>query len=161
MTRKRCNRTVRPVYNPFLVARNHATLLTADELATMATPLRAAAERMRRGLASADDWALLSGSLQMARTIEAQGVVRGLAGHLDEIDRALVAIEARATQAGAWQAPTLYFHELDAVRLLLDLHLYQLQHLTFGEFRRAHDITAAQMRSRGVQVLKLSEVGHG
>jgi len=143
------------------VARSQATRLTPDELAKVMVPLRGALDQLRRGLASDNDWALLGGSLQLAMAIERQGVVRGLAGHLDEIDRALVAIEARATHAGAWQAPTLYFHELDAVQLLLDLHLYQLQHLTFGEFRRAHDTTAAQMRSRGVQVLKLSEVGHG
>lgn len=154
MSRKRCNRTVRPVYNPFLVARNHATLLTADELATMATPLRAAAERMRRGLASDNDWALLGGSLQLAMAIERQGVVRGLAGHLDEIDRALVAIEARATQAGVWQAPTLYFHELDAVQLLLDLHLYQLQQLTYGEFRRAFSTTKGRALSRRAEVVE-------
>lgn len=136
MSRKRCNRTIRPVHNPFIVARNQATLLTAAERAQMLTPMRAAADRFRQGLATDNDWAVLTGSLLMAKTIEQQGVVRGLAGHLDDIDRALVAIEARATQQGAWQSPTLYFNEIDAVQLLMELAQFQMEQLTFGEWRR-------------------------
>lgn len=161
MSRKHTRRTPRPVHHPFIVARNFATLLTADERAKVMTPLGAAAERMRRGLASDNDLAVLTGSLLMAQTIESQGVVRGLAGHLDEIDRALVAIEARATQAGPWRAPTLYFNELDALQLMLDLHKFQIEKLSYGEFRRAYDVTEAQVRSRGGQVVRESEVAHG
>lgn len=159
MSRKRTRRVPRAVHNPFLVARNHATRLTAAERATVMTPLRAAADRMRRGQASDDDWAVLTGSLLMAQSIERQGVVRGLAEHLASIDRALVAIEACATQAGPWRAPTLYFHELDAVQLLLDLHGFQLSELSYGEFRRAFDATEARVRSSGGQLVRPSEVG--
>lgn len=158
MSRKRTRRVPRAVHNPFLVARNHATRLTAAERATVMTPLRAAADRMRRGQASDDDWAVLTGSLLMAQSIERQGVVRGLAEHLASIDRALVAIEARATQAGPWRAPTLHFHELDAVQLLLDLHGFQLSELSYGEFRRAFDATEARVRSSGGQLVRPSEV---
>ena len=159
MSRKRTRRVPRAVHNPFLVARNHATRLTAAERATVMTPLRAAADRMRRGQASDDDWAVLTGSLLMAQSIERQGVVRGLAEHLASIDRALVTIEARATRAGPWRAPTLHFHELDAVQLLLDLHGFQLAELSYGEFRRAYDATEARVRSSGGQLVRPSEVG--
>ena len=122
-------------------------------------PLGAAADRMRRGQASDNDWAVLTGSLLMAQSIEKQGVVRGLAGHLDGVDRALVAIEARATRAGPWRSPTLHFHELDAVHLLLDLHEFQLEQLSYGEFRRAYEATEARVRSSGGQLVRPSEVG--
>ncbi len=158
MSRKRTRRVPRAVHNPFLVGRNHATRLTAAERATVMTPLRAAADRMRRGQASDDDWAVLTGSLLMAQSIERQGVVRGLAEHLASIDRALVAIEARATRAGPWRSPTLHFHELDAIHLLLDLHQFQLEQLSYGEFRRAYEATEARVRSSGGQLVRPSEV---
>ena len=158
MSRKRTRRVPRAVHNPFLVARNHATRLTAAERATVMTPLRAAADRMRRGQASDNDWAVLTGSLLMAQSIEKQGVVRGLAGHLDGVDRALVAIEARATRAGPWRSPTLHFHELDAIHLLLDLYQFQLEQLSYGEFRRAYEATEARVRSSGGQLVRPSEV---
>ena len=158
MSRKRTRRVPRAVHNPFLVARNHATRLTAAERATVMTPLRAAADRMRRGQASDDDWAVLTGSLLMAQSIERQGVVRGLAEHLASIDRALVTIEARATQAGPWRSPTLHFDELDAIYLLLDLHEFQLEQLSYGEFRRAYEATEARVRSSGGQLVRPSEV---
>ena len=158
MSRKRTRRVPRAVHNPFLVARNHATRLTAAERATVMTPLRAAADRMRRGQASDDDWAVLTGSLLMAQSIERQGVVRGLAEHLASIDRALVSIEARATRAGPWRSPTLHFHELDAIHLLLDLHQFQLEQLSYGEFRRAYEATEARVRSSGGQLVRPSEV---
>ena len=158
MSRKRTRRAPRAVHNPFLVGRNHATRLTAAERATVMTPLRAAADRMRRGQASDDDWAVLTGSLLMAQSIERQGVVRGLAEHLASIDRALVAIEARATRAGPWRSPTLHFHELDAIHLLLDLYQFQLEQLSYGEFRRAYEATEARVRSSGGQLVRPSEV---
>ena len=158
MSRKRTRRVPRAVHNPCLVARNHATRLTAAERATVMTPLRAAADRMRRGQASDDDWAVLTGSLLMAQSIERQGVVRGLAEHLASIDRALVSIEARATRAGPWRSPTLHFHELDAIHLLLDLHQFQLEQLSYGEFRRAYEATEARVRSSGGQLVRPSEV---
>lgn len=156
MTRKRTRRTVRQLHNPFLVARNHATRLTAAELDEVMVPMRAAAARTRQGLATSDDLAMLTGSLRMAQSIEQQGIVRGLAGHLADIERALAAVGERARDSsGRWSSPTLYFHELEAVQLLLDLHGYQIKQLSFGEFRRAYDLTTAHIRSAGAQVVMI------
>lgn len=153
MSRKRCRRVQRIPLNPFIVAQGRATLLTDAERAQCLPPLHSAATRMRQGLSSSDDWSMLVGALLMAQTIEKQRVVRGLAGHLEEIDRALVAIEARATAVGTWQSPTLHFHELDSVALLCDLYKFQLEQLSYGEFRRACDTTTAQVRSRRGQLV--------
>lgn len=159
MTRKRTHRVARAQYHPFIVARNHATLLTDEERQSVITPLTQAAQRMRQGLASDDDWAMLSGSLMVAQAIESQGVVRGLAGHLAEIDRALVAIEARASRTGTWRSPTLHYNEIEAVQLLLDLHGFQLQQVSYGEFKRARDKTEAQVRSRRGQLVRQVDGG--
>lgn len=51
----------------------------------------------------------------------------------------------RPDEAEAW----LHFHELDAIHLLLDLHQFQLEQLSYGEFRRAYLTTEGQVKSRG------------
>ena len=63
----------------------------------------------------------------------------------------------RPDEAEAW----LHFHELDAIHLLLDLHQFQLEQLSYGEFRRAYEATEARVRSSGGQLVRPSEVGHG
>lgn len=155
MTRKYTRRTVRPLHNPLIVARNQAACLTASELAEVLDPLRAAAARLRQGIASEDDHAMLTGSIMMAQSIEQQGVVRGLAGHLADIARALATVGARASEGRAWFAPTLYFHEIEAVQLFLELHEFQLRQLSFREFRRALNLTTAHVRSARIPLVQL------
>ena len=156
--RKHTRRTVRPLHNPFAVARNQATRLTGAELDEVMVPIRAAATRMRQGLATHDDHAVLDGSLRMAQSIEQQGIVRGLAGHFADIERTLAAIGARATAAsGRWQSPTLHFQELEAIQLLLDLHHYQIKQLSFAEFRRAYDLTVAHIRTARTPLVQLGK----
>ena len=158
MTRKHTRRAVRPLHNPFAVARNQATRLTAAELDEVMVPIRAAATRMRQGLASHDDHAMLDGSLRLAKSIEQQGIVRGLAGHLADFESALAAIGARATTStGRWNAPTLHFHEIEAIQLFLDLHLFQIKALSFGEFRRAYDLTTAHIRTARLPLVQLGK----
>jgi len=156
--RKRKPRRARPLHAPFLIARNQATALTAIELASVMTPLHAAFDRLRRGRASQDNWCLLAGCIAMAHNIERQGVVRGLSGHLAEADAALVAIEARASATGAWRAPVLYGHEIEAIDTFVDLHHFQLRQLSYGEFKRALKTTEGQARSRGMEIVRLQGV---
>lgn len=161
MTRsKHGARKPRPVHaNPFVLARNMATALTAVELAQISVPVRAAFDRLRRGRAGAGDWCVLAGSLMLARNVERQGVVRGLAEHLARADAALAAIEARASAGGAWRAPTLYADEIDAIDVFVDVHLFQLGQLSYGEFRAAYKTTDGQARTRGVTVETLEAAG--
>lgn len=168
MSRKRCKRQVRALDNPVQLAMAAAARLTAQEVQALLAPARDAATRMREGRASSDDWAALVGAVSLARAIEAQGVVRGLAEHLAGIDAALVAIEKRAssnTPPGAdaaehWRAPTLYAHEIEALALLLQLHEFQLQQLSFGEWRSALRLTFDRIRSTpGKQVVVVDVAG--
>lgn len=155
MTRKHTPRKPRLVYsNPFVVARNMATALTPAELASITRPLRAAFGLMRRAEARRDDWCILASSLIMASNIERQGVVRGLHEHLHAADRALAAVEARAASAGTWRAPTLYFNEIEAIDTFIDLHIFQIRQLSYGEFKAAYRTTEGQARTRGATVVK-------
>ncbi len=156
---KRAARKPRTVYaDPMRVARNMATTLTPAELAQISVPVRAAFDRLRKGAATSNDWRVLAGSLMIARNIERQGVVRGLAEHLDSADRALVAVEARATDTGTWRSPTLYASEIEAIDTFVDLHLFQLKQLSYAEFKAAHRTTEGQARTRGALVEKLQVV---
>ncbi|MCL1962228.1 MAG: hypothetical protein FWG56_10790 [Desulfovibrionaceae bacterium] len=158
MSRKRCNRKKRTVATSTLeMALKNATVLTPDELADILVPLRAAFDRLRQVQASEVDWCVLAGCLGMAQNIERQGVVRGLREHLAAADRALCAVEARASDSGHWRAPALRFNELDAIGTFVDLHEFQLRQLSYAEFRRAYQTTEGQARSRGAEVIKLKE----
>ena len=155
MTRRRPHRRsgYGPGWTPIDIARSQAAKLTAAERAAVMRPLTQHVDAMRQGRGTADDRAVLAGSLMMAEAIEAQGKVTGLADHWRDIDRALSAIEERASRTGPWRPPTLYAAELDALALLLRLHGFQLEHVSFGEFARARDTVAAQVRSRHGQVI--------
>jgi hypothetical protein len=157
MSRKRGQRRPRPVYrNTLELARNQCTKLTCKELWSIVVPLRTAFERMRQGCASTGDWCVLAGFLALAQTIERSGALRGsLHGHLTQADAALVAVEARATASGTWRAPALYFSEMDAIGTFVELHEFQLEQLSYAEYRRVYARTEGQLRSRGVAVEKL------
>lgn len=142
--------------NPFLAARNGATKLTQCELNAIIPPVKAAFIQLLRGLGRDDDWCILAGALSVAANIERLGVVKGLKGQLDAADRALTAIEVRASESGEWRSPTLYSEEIYALDALLFVHTYQLKQLSFSEYRRALDTAEAQHRTKGVQVEKLS-----
>lgn len=132
----------------------------------MRAPVQAAFDALRCGRASSDDWSLLAACLWMARSIEKQGVVRGLAEYLNRADHVLAAIEARAAghvPAGGdacamWRAPTLYAPEIEAIDTFVELHFFQLAQLSYGEFARARKLTEGQMKTKGRHIQKLSEI---
>lgn len=161
MSRKRCNRRPRPVGVPLLIATNRATRLTAPEVARLMRPHRQAFEQLRRGQVTQPHWLCLAAALNLAMSIEKQGVVRGLAEHLHAAELALNAIEDRAMPAGtaSWQHTALRSGEMDAISTLLDLHQFQLEQLSYGEWREACDKALARVQTHGGVVLR--EASHG
>ncbi|MBF9263914.1 hypothetical protein [Paracidovorax cattleyae] len=113
------------------------------------TPLRAAECRLREGVATADQWAVVNTAMLIAQEIERQGVVRGLREHIDAALQALASIEARAIPGETWTPTALWFYELDAVREGLRLHQYQLEQLSFGELHTATSKVLARHQSAG------------
>ncbi|MVT38476.1 DUF4406 domain-containing protein [Acidovorax citrulli] len=144
-----------------VAAMRRATRLTASEVAQAMAPLRAAECRLREGVATADQWAVVNTAMLIAREIEKQGVVRGLREHLDAALQALASIEARAMPGTTWAPTALWFYELDAVREGLRLHQFQLEQLSFGELHAATSKVLARHQSAGgaVEARSLESLG--
>ena len=121
-------------------------------------PLRQAARRMREGVATEAEWAMLAGAINVAKAIKGKGVVRGLAEHFASAEAALDAISRRALASGAWQATALYYQELEHVNTLVDLHEYQLGQLSYGERRLAIRTATAVVLSSGGRALSAEQV---
>lgn len=161
------NKRPRKAYRPrppraasWVIARNQAGLLTTAELDSVLVPLRAAFDKLRQGQAKWADWALVGATLVMARNIEDQGVVRGLAAQIRAADDALDAIKTRASAhmppgqdiVAHWRPTALYATEISALDDLIWVHEYQLKNLSYGETRAAYLRTEAQLRQSGLQV---------
>lgn len=134
------------------VAMNQASCLTPAEVAQAMAPAKSAVEAMRRAQATADHWSVLVGAVCMGVAIERQGVVTGLTEQLGAADRALAAIEARATASGQWRSPTLYAQEIEAIKTLVHVHQFQVEQLSFSEFSAAYRSADQELRRSGKEV---------
>jgi len=123
----------------------NATRLTATEIEQVLEPVEAGVTAMRQGQGATDDWSTIASACTVALTIEEQGVVRGLRGHLQAIDTALQSIAKRCHTANGWQRTALYFHEIDALNDLVFLYRHQLEALSAAEFRRAVSLATARV----------------
>jgi hypothetical protein len=92
-----------------------------------------ALSNLRDGSATLLDWEIAAGGAATALAIERQGVVRGLADYLASIEAALRAIYNRCSRPSLWLRPTLTEPETQATHLLLELHTFQLDHLSRSE----------------------------
>lgn len=138
-------------------ARLHATCLTAAELQTALHLPRMALKELSAGRGTREHWISLCSALNVAMAIESGGVVRGLSQHFNQIEQTLNAIGNRAssdTRLQGWTAPALWATEMDALRLLVDLHAHQLKHLSYGEYQAAYRLAVARVQSGGGEVVK-------
>lgn len=150
MTHGRPPRRPRRVsFAPMRLAKNVATKLTPTEVALTIDPLRLAARHMREGVATEREWALLASAVNVAKTIERQRVVRGLAEHFHQAEEALNGISHRALAGSEWKPTALYWQEIEHINTLVDLHEYQLQHLSYGEAHRATRSAIATIQQAG------------
>lgn len=137
-------------------ARQGASALTPAEVGHIMANPRTAADALAAGRATRGQWACLCTALNVARAIEHGGVVRGLAAHLDDIERALNAAGTRAGDSAiprTWTAPALWATERDAVRLLVTLHAQQLRQLSYLEYQTAWRLAVARVQSAGGEVI--------
>lgn len=155
---RKTRRPGRISHDPIALARNNATRLTAKEISLAITPLRAAARALREGVATEWEWAVVVSAINVAQVIDKQGVVHGLAEHLHSAELALQGIQRRAMASGTSCATALYYQELDAIREAVDLHEYQMQQLSYGEFRRAVVRAEAEIRATGGRVVDVGQL---
>ncbi|WP_280189112.1 hypothetical protein [Delftia sp. PS-11] len=142
--------------NTFATINRHGTRLTAAEIASVIDPVRDCFAQIRAGTATQTHFAVLQTTIQIAQEIEAQGVVRGLAEHIDSALAASQAYAARCTVADTWQPSAVHFYELDALATAIDLHAFQLAEVTAHELQRAADKVIARAQSAGIEVLRSS-----
>ena len=140
------NKRPRKAYRPrpvtadtMALALHHAAKPAQQDRAEVLGILRAAIGSLCAGTGSEQDWSITAGSVSVAQAIEQQGIVRGLAGHLAAAELALQAIYDRCARAQGriWLRPTLTLAEIDALRLLLQLHSYQVHQLGRAELLAA------------------------
>lgn len=104
---------------------------------------------LRQGVATELQWSIMSGSLEVARSIHRMGVVRDISGHLGTAHTALQAIYDRAMLTGRWRAPALWFIEMEALDVFVQLHAYQARELSRSEFLRAIDMAETAIKKHG------------
>lgn len=150
MTHGRHPRRARPINaNPFGAALRKAARLTCAEIADTMAPNRLCQTRLREGTASEDQHAVLYTAVRIALGIEQTGIVCGLRAIFEDAEQALASIRERATKGGAWRATALHHNELEAVRLALDWHEFQLRHVSAGELHAVAKKLIARTQSSG------------
>lgn len=111
--------------------------------------LHAAHAALRQGVATEMQWSIMAGSLELARSVHRMGVVRDISGHLAEANDALQAIHDRAMASGCWRAPALWFVEMEALDVFIQLHAYQARELSRSEFLRAIELASKSIVKAG------------
>ena len=120
--------------------------------------LKDALKHMKMGHGSEGGWSVLAGMLEVAMAIERTGIVKGLNGHLQEADIALKSIYRRSMTDGVWSCPTLYWHEMEAIQLFIELHEFQAKQLGSVEFDRAVEMASNQIRKQGHGYVHVQDV---
>lgn len=127
-----------PTVNALSVVMSKVAKVTHEEIAGPLQVLKTALAHMRMGLATERDWSVLAGMLEVSQEIERTGIVRGLHEHLQAAEDALKKVWLRAqVQGGGWRPPTLWWHELEAIQVFIELHEFQCQQLGGAEYDRA------------------------
>lgn len=139
--------------NPLQVINRHGTHLTAAEVTSIIDPVRVCFAQIRAGTATELQATVLHTTLLIAQEIERGGIVRGLAEHIDSARVACEAYFARSISAGTWRPSAVHFHELDALSVAIDLHIYQLQQLTSAELDEIKRKVIARAQSSGREVI--------
>lgn len=138
--------------NPLMVFNQNNSKLTPAEIAETMAPLRQAFTHIREGVATHNEYVVLHSIMLIAGEIELMGIVRGLQEHINAALLACESYQARSGHADNWRPSSLHFHELDALREMVDLHEFQLQQLTAREVHQAARRLIARTKSAGGDV---------
>lgn len=137
--------------NTLDLALHRAAKPAREDRAEVLDKLNAAVKALCTGVATEMDWSVAAGAVAVAMAVERQGIVRGLQEHLDSAERVLQAIHDRCRLPMMWLRPTLTIQEVDAVRLLAELHTFQIEQLGRAEFLAAIDAATKETLAQGHQ----------
>lgn len=137
-------RQTRPLKNPIYAAILSATLLTAAEIEETMRPIRQCQAAIENGKASPLQLSVMETSLSIAKAVERSRIIRGLGEILQAGDAALLSLRHRSCESGQWQPATPTADELDAIKTAINMHHFQLRHVSAGEFHRIIERLKAQ-----------------
>lgn len=138
--------------NPIQLAIEGATKPTLAQREEILKPFRACITALREGVATEQQWSVVSGAVAMCRAVQDIGVMTGITGHLQLADDALNGIHSRAKSSGTWKPPALDFHELDAVQDMHALYVRQVNEMCRSEFDRVLDVATRAVMKQGNMV---------
>lgn len=147
-----------PVVNTLEIAQHGASKIHHQDTKELLSAVDSAWKALREGVATLHQWSILAGSLDVAKAIERQGVVRGAYEHLNSADEALQAIYKRARKLDGWKPTALYFKELDDILAFISLHAQQIRSLSRSEFDQVVNMASQQIRSNGGKVTLIRNV---
>ncbi len=139
---KKSRKAYRPrqiLVNTLEVALHHAAKPARADRVEVLGLLGKSIQALCAGVATEQDWSIAAGAVAVAKAVERQGIVRGLYEHLAHAEEALQAIYDRCRLQAMWLRPILTIQEVDALRLLQELHTFQIDNLGRAEFLAAID----------------------
>lgn len=138
---------------PMQVARYKAGKLTPNELAKMRASLQPDFDALCAGQATRKQFAGVSTACELALAIERKGVVKGLRDILIQIEQLLLSLKTYSDKTHGWVPPSLTPEQIEALRELLSLHLWQLQQLSYGEYQAAWKNMLGHISSQGGEII--------
>lgn len=144
--------------NTLELALHRAAKPAREDRGEVLAKLTAAVQALCAGVATELDWSVAAGAVSVAMAVERQGIVRGLQEHLVSAEQALQAIYDRCRLPMMWLRPTLTIQEVDAVRLLAELHTFQIEQLGRAEFLAAIDVATKETVAQGHQATVVRDI---
>lgn len=136
-----------PANNTLEIAKEGASVPSVADVTELMGAIKTCHKALREGVATMGQWSILAGAVELAKKIEQQGKVRGIQEHIDAADTALQAVFGRSNGGAGWRQSPLWFNELEAVKVFIGLHAFQLQNLSRGEIEEA--VNKANWSARG------------
>lgn len=144
--------------SPVNVAIRNATKLTTPEIEHYIVPSRRAVEAFRLGKGNFKDWLRLCTLVNVGMAIEDGGVVKGFRSDLKAALNALEEISTRQDSPKGWKPGALRASELEAIRMLVVAHDFQLRQISYGEHQEAYRLATARVKSDGGEVINLKNI---
>lgn len=138
-----------PTANTMAIALGQVVKPPQADVDEILQALNTAHTALRQGVANELQWSIMAGSLELANSIHRMGIVRDISGHLHTAHTALMAIYTRAMGSGIWRAPALWFDEMEALEVFVQLHAYQARELSRSEFLRAIELASKSIVKAG------------
>lgn len=144
--------------SPVDVAIRNATKLTQKEIDHYIVPSTRAVDAFRTGRGTFKDWLRLCTLVNVGQAIEDGGVVKGFRADLDTARAMLEEIGTRQDSPSGWKPGALRAAELEAIRMLVVAHKFQLSNVSYAEHQEAYRLATARVKCDGGEAINLKNI---